>query len=292
LNRAPLPFLPIAHAGTPSHAHEWANAKRQVEHMDRRPVIGVPAQTLQAIDGIPEGLPRSSVMNHRYFAALASVGAVPWMIPLAPDDEPTLRAIYDRLDGVFLAGGVDVDPASYRHERDERCGRTDPARDAVEIRLTRWAIADGKPVLGVCRGAQVINVATGGSLLQDCEAHLPGAVKHDYYPTQGYARDLLSHDVRLAAGSRLAAIFGRASIHVNSMHHQGVRDLGTGLVPSAFAPDGLIEAVEGDGSAFLVGVQWHPEMLIDSDPATRRLFAEFVARAAAFGGPAVVARAS
>lgn len=260
--------------------------------MNRRPVIGVPAQTLQAIDGIPQGLPRSSVMNHRYFTALASVGAVPWMVPLLPDDEATLRAIYERLDGLFLAGGVDVDPTSYRHERDPLCGRTDPERDAVEIRLTGWAIADGKPVLGVCRGVQVINVVAGGSLHQDCGAYLPGAVKHDYYPTQGYARDLLSHEVRLAGGSRLAAIFGRESIHVNSMHHQGIRDLGTGLVPSGFAPDGLIEAVEGDGGAFLLGVQWHPEMLIDRDPGTRRLFAEFAARAAAFGATAVVARAS
>lgn len=245
-----------------------------------RPLIGVPGQTLQAIDGIPEGLPLSWVMNHRYFIALTSVGAVPVMIPLLADDE-ALRATYERLDGVFLAGGVDVDPASYKEDKLDVCGRTDPDRDRVELLLTRWALEDGKPVLGVCRGLQVINVACGGALLQDIPATTDRFIKHDYFPMQGFERDYLSHDATVAPDSRFARIYGSSSILVNSMHHQGISRLGDGLEATIHAPDGLIEGVEGTGNGFMMGVQWHPEMLIDGDPGTRRLFEEFVEAAAA-----------
>jgi putative glutamine amidotransferase len=244
--------------------------------MQHRSVIGVPTQTLQAIDGIPEGLPHSWVMNHRYFLALTAVGAIPWMVPLLDDDEETLRAIYERLDGVFIAGGVDMDPASYGAERHALCGRTDISRDRVELRFARWALEEGKPLLGVCRGMQVMNVAAGGTLFQDCAAEFPDAVKHDYFPNEGHARDYLAHEVRIEPGTRLHGIFASERAMVNSMHHQAIRDLGAGLVPSAFAPDGMLEALEMGDERFAVGVQWHPEMLIDRDAPTRRLFAEFV----------------
>jgi hypothetical protein len=156
--------------------------------MRRRPLIGVPTQTLQAIDDIPEGLPHSWVMNRRYFIALTSVGAAPVMLPLLDDDPTTMREIFERLDGLFLAGGVDLDPASYGSEREEHCGRTDEARDTVEIEVARWAIERGMPVLGVCRGMQILNVVYGGSLHQDCAACLPDSIKHDYFPTAGFAR--------------------------------------------------------------------------------------------------------
>jgi len=244
--------------------------------MGERPVIGVPTQTLQAIDGIPEGLPHSWVMNHRYFLALTSVGAIPWMVPLLDSDTETLRGIYERLDGVFIAGGVDVDPGSYRAERHPLCGRTDLPRDRVEMLFVRWAMEEGKPVLGVCRGMQVINVVAGGTLYQDCTDEYANAIKHDYFPTAGHARDYLAHDVRIAPGTRLHRAFGADVAQVNSMHHQAIRDLGAGLVASAFSPDGLIEALEAEGDRFVVGVQWHPEMLIDKDAATRRLFSAFI----------------
>ena len=187
-----------------------------------------------------------------------------------------LRAISERLDGLFLAGGVDVDPDSYAHARHHLCGRTDLARDAVEIRLAQWAMAEGVPVLGVCRGMQILNVATGGSLLQDCSDCFDGAIKHDYYPTAGYARDFLAHTVRIEKGSRLSLLFDAGEAEVNSMHHQGIERLGEGLVATAWSPDGLIEAVEAPGGSFVVGVQWHPEMLIETHAGTRRLFRAFV----------------
>ena len=251
-------------------------------HPEPRPVIGIPTQTLQAIDGIPEDLPLSWVMNHRYYVAVASVGGAPFMVPLLGDDA-AVRALYERMDGVFLAGGVDLDPPSYGHERHERCGRTDPPRDRIELLLTRWALEDGKPIFGVCRGMQVINVAAGGTLLQDCTEQLPGSIKHDYFPNSGFARDHLAHEIDLTEESRLHAAFEARQVHVNSMHHQGICQLGEGLLVTATAPDGLPEAVETADARWVVGVQWHPEMLIETDAGTRRLFEAFVDAANEFG---------
>jgi putative glutamine amidotransferase len=257
--------------------------------MRQRPVVGIATQTLHSIDRIPEDLPASWVMNQRYFLACTAVGAIPWMIPLLDGDPDTLRAIYERLDGVFIAGGVDVDPASYGAEPHELCGRIDPPRDAVEIQLARWAMEDGKPVFGVCRGVQVMNVAAGGTLLQDCSL-FEGALKHDYFPGAGWARDHLAHDVRIAAGTRLHDAFGADEAMVNSMHHQAIDRMGAGLVATAWAGDGMVEAVEGapDGP-FLVGVQWHPEMLIDAHGGTRRLFEAFIEAACEYRDSAVEA---
>jgi putative glutamine amidotransferase len=247
-----------------------------------RPLIGVPTQTLQAIEIIPEGLPHSWVMNSRYFTALTLVGAAPIMVPLFAQDEQTLRTIYERLDGVVLAGGVDVDPAAYREDKLDVCGNTDPDRDRVEIMFTKWAIDEGKPVLGVCRGMQVINVACGGSLVQDVGHESERFLKHDYYPTQGFARDYLAHEAMVSPGSYLHRVYGGPTIMVNSMHHQAIRSLGDKLAATIHAPDELIEGVEGTEESFLVGVQWHPEMLIERDPGTRKLFTEFRDAAAAF----------
>ena len=244
-----------------------------------RPLIGIPAQTLQAIDDIPEGLPHSWVMNSRYFMAASEAGAAPVMIPLFVEDHDILREVYDRLDGVILAGGVDMDPIAYGEARHPRLGRTDQARDIVELALARWAIADRKPILGLCRGSQVLNVAMGGTLWQDIEAQVPTAIKHDCFPNEGYARDFLAHEVSIAPGSRLHTAFDAVSVPVNSMHHQAVKTLAPSLYASALAPDGLVEAIESGTDHFLVGVQWHPEIFEDRDERTRRLFHDFVAAA-------------
>jgi putative glutamine amidotransferase len=252
--------------------------------MSRRPVIGITTQTLHSIDGIPAALPESWVMNQRYFVAATIVGGVPWMIPLLDDDEDTLREIYERLDGLLIPGGVDLDPATFGEDRHPKLGAIDPARDRVELQLTRWAIEDRKPVLGLCRGIQVINVSLGGTLYQDIAAQVPSAIKHDYFPTAGYERDHLAHDVELAPGTRIREALERGRIRVNSMHHQGIKDLAPALVPSGVAPDGLVEAVERDSDHFMVGVQWHPEVFEMTDPHTRHLFHEFVTQARRFRG--------
>jgi len=243
-----------------------------------RPVIGIATQTLP---GKPGGdLPNCWIMGQRYVESLRVVGAIPWLIPLLPDDPDTMNGIFDRLDGIFLTGGVDVDPSRYGEDRHPKCGTTDPARDAVELMLLAHANATGKPVLAVCRGIQILNVAEGGTLYQDVTAMVPAAMKHDYFPTPDRpSRSYLAHDISVKQDTRLGGILGESVVPVNSMHHQAIKDLAPSLRASAFAPDGIIEAVEGKGKNFLVAVQWHPEELAETQPGMKRLFTEFVAAA-------------
>jgi putative glutamine amidotransferase len=241
-----------------------------------RPLIGVTTQTLHAIEHIPPELPASWVMNQRYVTAARGAGGIPVLIPLVDDDVPTLRALYDRLDGLLIPGGVDIDPARYHQGPHPGLGRVDPARDTVELQLAAWAMQDGKAFLGLCRGLQIMAVARGGTLWQDIASERPDSIKHDYFPTAGWSRDHLAHDVDIAAGSRLAEALAAGNLPVNSMHHQGVRELGDGLIPTAVAPDGLIEGAEMPGNGFAVAVQWHPESFTPASPSVGRLFEAFV----------------
>lgn len=242
-------------------------------------------QTLQSIGGVPATIPSSWAMSKRYVTTLTAAGGVPWMVPLVTRDADTLRAIYEHLDGVFLPGGADIDPASYKEERHRACDTSDPARDEVELMFVRWAMEEQKPVLGVCRGLQIINLAAGGTLYQDLADQFEGSIKHDYFPFSGeFARDYIAHDVTLTPRTRLAKIFRVQTLPVNSMHHQGIRSLGDGLVVSALSPDGLIEGIEWGGDHWLVGVQWHPEVLTDKHRETRLLFETFIEQATGYGG--------
>lgn len=243
--------------------------------MRQRPLIGITTQTLHAIEGIPDALPASWVMNQRYVHAVMAAGGVPVLVPLLAEDPVTLHEIYRRLDGVLVPGGIDVDPAYYRAGRHALLGRLDPARDTTEVVLTRWALRDHKPFLGLCRGLQVLNVATGGTLWQDLAAERPESIKHDYFPNEGWERDHLAHGIDVLPGTRLGEAIGRAQSRVNSMHHQGIRDLGFGLTATAWADDGLIEAAELPDQ-YAVGVQWHPEMFAPGGTGVGRLFADFV----------------
>jgi putative glutamine amidotransferase len=241
--------------------------------VSNRPVIGIATQTLEAIPG---KLPHCWVMGQRYVRVLAAQGAVPVLLPLLVGDEETLRAIYDLLDGLFLTGGVDIDPTNYGEAVHERCDRPDPARDWTEIQLIRWALRDRKPILGVCRGVQAINVACGGTLYQHLPDQRPG-LKHDYFPAQGngYTRDYLAHEVTVDPATRTGRLLGEARVAVNSMHHQGIKQLAPDLRATAHAPDGLVEGVEGE-QGYLIGVQWHPEELAEAHAAQRRLFDSFL----------------
>jgi putative glutamine amidotransferase len=246
--------------------------------MVRRPVIGIATQTLEAQPG---KLPRCWVMGQRYVRALTAAGAVPWLIPLLRDDTATLRAIHDQLDGLFLTGGVDIDPALYGEARHARCDRSDPDRDWTEMTLIRWALEEDRPILGVCRGIQAMNVACGGSLYQDVTDQFPAAIKHDWFPgPPEYSRDYLAHTVRVEQGSRLGGLLQAEQLPVNSMHHQGIKALASDFRASAYAPDGLIEGIEKPGASFVIGVQWHPEELAEAHAPMKRLFTEFVCAAA------------
>jgi len=248
--------------------------------MSRRPVVGVAMQTLP---GKPGGeLPNCWIMGQRYVEALRNVGAIPWLIPLLPHDPDTMDGIFERLDGIFLTGGVDVDPSRYGESKHPKCGNTDPDRDAIELMLLEHAMAAQKPVLAVCRGIQIVNVAAGGTLYQDVSEQVPAAMKHDYFPTpEQPSRSYLAHEISVKGDSRLRELLGDSVVPVNSMHHQAIKDLAPTLRATAFAPDGIIEAVEATNEQFVMAVQWHPEELAESQPGMKRLFTAFVEATAA-----------
>lgn len=183
-----------------------------------------------------------------------------------------------RLDGLLLAGGVDVAPAEYGEFPHPNLGRVDALRDTTELTLARWALAADLPILGICRGIQMLNVAAGGSLYQDVPAQLPNAGRHAYKPSES-PWEVPTHHVRVAETSRLAHELGAHSMMVNSFHHQAVKQPATGLIPVAWADDGVVEGLEGPHQRFVIGVQWHPEGMFLTDPIARRLFAAFVAAA-------------
>jgi len=234
----------------------------------RSPIIGITCSVFQSA-----GRPRLG-QNQTYLDAVVRAGAAPLLIPHLVDGA-LLRAVYHRLDGLLLSGGEDVHPAHYGEACHEKCGTITPDRDEMELPLTRWAIEDGKPLLAICRGIQVLNVALGGSLYQDIQAQAPGAGRHDWYPD--LPRDLLSHTVSIAPQTCLARLEDTVSLPVNSLHHQAVKDVAPGLIVAARAPDEIIEAVEAVGHPFAIGVQWHPEELASSDARAQRLFDALVA---------------
>ncbi|MCC6168199.1 MAG: gamma-glutamyl-gamma-aminobutyrate hydrolase family protein [Caldilineaceae bacterium] len=240
----------------------------------RRPLIGVPTgrEKSQRFFGLP-----LYIMNQTYVRTLENLGALPVMIPLQMS-EATLRGIFERLDGLLLPGGEDLDPSHYGAERHPQLGATDKERDRTELLLTEWALEAGMPLLGVCRGVQVMNVVCGGTLYQDLHSQRPDLQKHDYFPPT-YERFRIVHRIDIEPDSALARALG--AVHeVNSMHHQGIAELGVGLRAVARAEDSLVEALEMPHLPFAVGVQWHPEELARTDDHSTSLFYEFVRAAA------------
>jgi putative glutamine amidotransferase len=223
-------------------------------------------------------------VNEPYLVGVREAGGLPLVVAPAHQGD-ALRELYELLDGLLLTGGEDVMPERYGEPVAHPSVESVPERDAVEFRLLEWALADGLPVFAVCRGIQVLNVALGGSLYQDLATDFRVDVGHDQARLEPpVPRVQPSHVVTVRAGSFLAGLVGEGEIRVNSMHHQGIKALAPPLVPVAHAPDGLVEAVEAGApapSAFLVGVQWHPEELaLGGDPASHRLFDAFVTAAA------------
>lgn len=223
-----------------------------------------------------EGVPRRMFQNRVYFDAIEAAGAAALPVALSAD-EARLRAVYERCDAVCLAGGPDVVPELYGEDTRLDCEvRTAPEMDAADMALARWALADGKPLLGICRGMQVLNVALGGTLWQDVATQVPGALPHWHDE-----RDEVVHPIELASATRLHDIVRAGSAQVNSLHHQALRTVARDLVITASAPDGLVEAVEHPSHRFTVAMQCHPEELYGRHPWASRLFQEFVASARA-----------
>lgn len=198
-------------------------------------------------------------------------GGVPVLIPsLIAEDG--WEALYPRLDGILFSGGGDIGLEHAPGAPHPRIDDVDPARDAIELKMLQAAASDGKPFLGICRGCQVMNVALGGTLYTHIADQLPNALDHAY---PGNMRTVLVHEVKLEEGTHLGEIFGEPILNVNSLHHQGLKDIAPALRVAGHAPDGLVEAVELPEHPFGLAVQWHPEWLTDQAP-TRNLFRKFV----------------
>jgi putative glutamine amidotransferase len=201
------------------------------------------------------GITRCSSLDD-YVASIESSGGHARILEVT--ESP--KKVVSEIQGLLLTGGGDVDPVFYGEDRDPSIEDAEPGRDEFEIDLARRAMEADLPLLAICRGAQVLNVAGGGSLVQD----IPAAVESELPHTIERPKDQIAHDVTVSHGSRLEQVLGSAVIsahtcRVNSRHHQSVARVGANLVPSATAPDGVIEAIESSSAEFCIGVQWHPE---------------------------------
>lgn len=233
----------------------------------RKPVIGLTAS--HNIDN------NDIFMRPTYLRSLTYAGALPLLLPLEISEEDC-RQLIDMVDGILFTGGDDIHPFLYGEDTHLKCGAVSQARDSLELTLFSMAMEAGKPIFGICRGLQLINVAMGGTLYQD----LPSQFTSDFpiAHKQPFPYKIPSHTVDIEKDTLLSRILGEdvSSIAVNSMHHQAIKDLANGLVSCAVAPDQLIEAAYAPDYPFLLGVQWHPEHLSSFQPEAAKLFEAFV----------------
>ena len=267
--------------------------RRSLASRGERPLIGVTTSELrpaERVTPLPEGEPRGTEMalGLSYLKGIEAAGGLPLVVPPMPED--AIEPLLDRLDGICLSGGPDLDPQNYGAEPHAELGPTEPDLDRFELAVARRADNREMPILAICRGAQALNVVRGGSLHQ----HLPD-LSQEIPHRQSAPGDRPSHEATLVPGSHLAAAIAAAgtedaaarepTIDVNSFHHQAIERLGEGLAVSARAPDGTVEAIEDPDRPFLIGVQWHAEVLVyrPYESALFRSFVEACRREAAAG---------
>jgi putative glutamine amidotransferase len=248
-----------------------------------RPKIGITSWHRNDRDG----LERWEAIRDTYTGAIRTAGGVPLILPIGPigpngDDEPDLLAsLLDAVDGLLFTGGEDVAPAYYGEPQDPRCQEPDRERDLFEIHLARAAFPRRMPILGICRGLQLLNVAAGGTLYQDIQCR-PGT--RAYHAASAADRQKPIHAVRIRPGTRLHAIMGVTESSVTSTHHQFVKDLAPGFrVTAESQEDGIVEGIEQPAHPFLVAVQWHPERMYRDHPEHLALFRALVEAAAGRG---------
>jgi len=228
-------------------------------------VIGVPAYPSLRNDQVIEA-------RQAYIDALVMAGATPILLP-PTSDEAAARRLLALCSGLMLIGGGDLEAHHYGQIDSGRLTFVSPERDRIELQYARWALVAGLPILGICRGIQTLNVAAGGTLIQDIPSDVGNRVNHavSYQAGEGYA-----HPVDLVSGTLLTRLVGKGgTLQVNSHHHQAVARVASGFVVSAVAPDGIIEAIELPSAGFVLGVQWHPEGLVPDDSAALAIFRGF-----------------
>jgi putative glutamine amidotransferase len=233
----------------------------------------VPACTVAVTASIrPDGDTSRVRLTAAYVTALENAGLVPLIVPPL-SSAGAAAAVLNSVSGLVLTGGEDVDPARYGEQRHEKVRSVNPARDATEAALVEEARARRIPILAICRGIQILNVALGGTLIQDIPSQIATSISHD---DEG-PRDSRIHEISIEAGSLIARAIGTERASVNSFHHQAVLRVADGMRITARSPDGVIEGIEStDKSWWVMGVQWHPEEMTESaQPWDRGLFRAF-----------------
>lgn len=219
-----------------------------------------------------EGDERWEFAPEPYSRAIAQAGGLPLILPIIRDED-LLVEVLDTLDGLLFTGGEDIHPSFYGEPIEERCGRIDQERDHFELKLAEAALNRQLPILGICRGIQLLNIVLGGSLYQDL-SYRPGTLPHHLSLRE--KRYELVHRVNLQPESHLAKVFRSLAFDVTSTHHQLLKDVAPGLKAVAFADDGVVEGVEATDYPFLLAVQWHPERMIGKHPEHLALFRALV----------------
>ena len=235
-----------------------------------RPVIGITCTTTGS-DKVSHGI------GVNYINAVEHAGGTPILLPLIQSDS-CIAEFLSLVDGLLLSGGVDVDPFLYGEESQPKMGAINVDKDRVEMLLTPKALEMDMPILAICRGIQMLNVAAGGTLHQDLSMSPKPILKHRQDAPRWYA----THAIQVEAGSRLMDILGHSTIRVNTFHHQAVKDVAPGFVVSAVANDGIIEGIESSRHTFAVGIQCHPEGMWENNPPIANLFIALVEAAKAF----------
>jgi putative glutamine amidotransferase len=213
-------------------------------------------------------------MYEEYGRAVLKAGGAPVILPVAQDPE-TFNVLFERMDGLILSGGPDLNPKFYGDQPVHEMGDVDEDLDLMEIEAAKKALEKNIPVLGICRGLQVLNVSRGGTLFQDIPTQVKDAIGHNQKADKG----TLTHSIRIEKGTLLHRIIRKGEIWVNGKHHQAVRRLSPDFIISARAPDGIVEAIEHPSKPFVLGVQWHPEGTWKNDAHSMRLFRAFVQEA-------------
>jgi len=235
------------------------------------PIIGI--STIDDHDAAGMHAPRFS-LNQSYAKAVEAAGGIPVLIPQIEGAE-SLRRIYEMLDGILLPGGLDIHPKYYGQEPHPALDPTDLGLDFVETTIIPWALEDDMPVMGICRGEQVLNVVMGGTLIQDIYTQYSTTIDHRE-SFKRRIRDFLAHDIAIDPDSRLRTLAGEDRIWVNTSHHQAVDRVAPGLRATAWSPDGIVEGVEAPERRFLMAVQCHPEEMWRKHAWARKMFKTFV----------------